>query len=419
VTVRVALILALCFGLQALAGATGLTAQSAPNAQSPTPEVQSRADLLRQQREEKSKQLAPPEPSRLERVLLDLENGRLFERLLNPAEGFYPKIGNVTAGSGFALGPAYRRPGLFEGHADISAFGIASFQRYWMLEARLRMPRLAGERASIDLHAQRYDFPDEDFFGLGPDSHRADQVTYGVRSTVVGATGAVHPRGWLAFGGGIDYLTPRIDAGRSQPIGRLFDDATAPGLSMQPDFVRYEAFGELNYREPRGNPRRGGRYALTTQQFVDVDNGRNTFQRVEADLQQYVPLLRDRRVLALHALVSASSADDGHTIPFYLQRTLGGPDDLRGFRRFRFRDANMLLLQAEYRWEIFTAVDGAIFYDAGKVASRFDDLDLQDLESNYGIGFRFGTRNGVFLRVEGAFGSSDGKHFIFRFGHVF
>lgn len=400
--------------------ATLLQAQSPPSAQRPEPEPHTRAELLRQQREERSKQLAPPERSRLERILLDLENGRLFERLLNPAEGFYPKIGNITAGSGFALGPAYRRPGIFDGQADVSAFGIASFQRYWMLEARLRMPRLARERASIDLHAQRYDFPDEDFFGLGPASRRADHVTFGIRNTVVGASGAIHPRGWLAFGGGIDYLTPRIDAGRERPsIGGLFGDATASGLRMQPDFVRYEAFGELNYREPRGNPRRGGRYALTAQQFADVDDGRHTFQRVEVDLQQYLPLLRDRRVLALHALVSTSNADDGRTIPFYLQRTLGGPDDLRGFRRFRFRDANMLLLQAEYRWEIFTAVDGAIFYDAGKVARRLDDLDLHGLESNYGIGFRFGTRSGVFLRVEGAFGSSDGKHFIFRFGHVF
>jgi hypothetical protein len=418
--VRAALILALGCGLQALAAAQGLPVESPPSAQSPQPEAQTRAELLRQQREEKSKQLAPPERSRLERVLLDLENGRLFERLLNPAEGFYPRVGNVTAGSGIALGPAYRRPGVFDGSADVSAFGMASFQRYWMLEARLRMPRLARERASIDLHAQRYDFPDEDFFGSGPASRRADHVTFGVRNTVLGATGAVHPRGWLAFGAGIDYLTPRIDAGRGgRPIGTLFDDATAPGLRLQPDFVRYEASGELNYREPRGNPRRGGRYALAAQRFVDIDDGRHTFQRVEADLQQYLPLLRDRRVLALHALVSASNADDGRTIPFYLQRTLGGPDDLRGFRRFRFRDANMLLLQAEYRWEIFTAVDGAIFYDAGKVASRVGDLDLQDLESNYGIGFRFGTRNGVFLRVEGAFGSSDGKHFIFRFGRVF
>jgi outer membrane protein assembly factor BamA len=233
-------------------------------------------------------------------------------------------------------------------------------------------------------------------------------------------TAAVQPRRWLAFGGALDYLTPRIDsvadAGR---IGTLFDDVTAPGLRLQPDFVRYEAFGELNYREPRGNPRRGGRYALTAQQFVDLDDDRYTFHRVEADLQQYVPLLRDRRVLALHGLVSISDADDGRDIPFYLQRTLGGPDDLRGFRRFRFRDRHLLLLQAEYRWEIFTAVDGAIFYDAGKVASRVEDLDFRDLESDYGIGFRFGSDTGVFLRVEGAFGSSGGKHFIFRFGHVF
>jgi outer membrane protein assembly factor BamA len=140
---------------------------------------------------------------------------------------------------------------------------------------------------------------------------------------------------------------------------------------------------------------------------------------VDVDLQQYVPLLRDRRVLALRAAVSTSDADAGQEVPFYYQRTLGGPDDLRGFRRFRFRDRNSILLQAEYRWEIFTAVDGAIFYDAGKVASRREDLSLSDLESDYGIGFRFGTRNGVFLRVEGAFGSSGGKHFILRFGHVF
>jgi hypothetical protein len=53
------------------------------------------------------------------------------------------------------------------------------------------------------------------------------------------------------------------------------------------------------------------------------------------------------------------------------------------------------------------------------VASRLDDVNLRDLESDYGIGFRFGTASGVFLRVEGAFGSRDGKHFIFRFGHVF
>jgi hypothetical protein len=35
-----------------------------------------------------------------------------------------------------------------------------------------------------------------------------------------------------------------------------------------------------------------------------------------------------------------TNADAGSVVPFYVQPTLGGPDDLRGFRRFRFRDDN-------------------------------------------------------------------------------
>jgi outer membrane translocation and assembly module TamA len=114
-----------------------------------------------------------------------------------------------------------------------------------------------------------------------------------------------------------------------------------------------------------------------------------------------------------------SDADDGAQVPFYYLRTLGGPDDLRGFHRLRFRDKHALLLQAEYRWEIFTAVDGALFYDTGKVASRVENLNFKDLESDYGIGFRFGTANNVFLRIEAALGSQGGKHFIFSFHNVF
>jgi len=383
-------------------------------------EPATRAEALAREREAKSQTLTPPEAGRLERTLLSLENGRFFERLLAPPEGFYPKIGNITAGSGFALGPGYRKSALLGERADFSAFGAVSLQRYWMLDARLTLPALADGRVFADVHARLFDFPSEDFFGLGPASLRGDETTYTLRSSQVGAAGGVRPLPWLTFGAGVDHLTPSIGAGRDgRSIGELFDSSAAPGLDIQPDFVRWELSADINMREPRGNPRRGGQYKLVFQRFDDRDLQRYSFNRVDVDLQQYVPLLRDRRVLALRAAVSTSDADAGHEVPFYYQRTLGGPDDLRGFRRFRFRDEDSILLQAEYRWEIFTAVDGAIFYDAGKVASRHEDLNLKDLESDYGIGFRFGTRNGVFLRVEGAFGSSGGKHFILRFGHVF
>jgi hypothetical protein len=399
-----------------LLGVLTFSAPGALEAQEPA----TRAEALRLEREQKAADLEPPEPSRLERALLSLENGRLFERILSPAEGLYPKIGNLTPGSGIALGPAYRHPALFGEHVDFSAFAAANFQKYWMLESRVMMPRLAGERVSVDIHAQRYDFPNEDFFGLGPDSSREDFVFFGLNSTVVGGTVSVRPVPLVAVGGGLDYMTPRVTAGGDgRRITEVFTEADAPGLATSADFMRYEGFATFNYRQPLGNPRRGGRYGVTVQRFQDTSDGRYSFNRVETDLQQYISLLRDRRVIALHALLSVSDAGAGGEIPFYLQRTLGGPDDLRGFRRFRFRDRHMLLLQAEYRWEIFTAVDGAIFYDAGKVASRVEDITLRDLESDYGIGFRFGTVNGVFLRVEGAFGSSGGKHMVIRFGHVF
>ena len=381
---------------------------------------ETRAEALRREREAKSTNLTPPEPTGLKRALVWLENDRLLERLLNPAEGIYPKLGTITPGSGFSMGPAYRRPGLFGGHADLTASALGSFRKYWMLDAKLTLPRLANGAMFAEMGVQRYDFPSEDFFGLGSQSRRGDHVTYGLQNFIVGAGAGVKPAPWLSLGGRVDRLMPRVHRGDPErSIGVLFDTTAAPGLDRQPDFLRYGLYADFNYREPRGNPRRGGRYFVGYEHFDDRDFDRYTFSRIETDLQQYISLLRDRRVLALHVFASLSDAKGVNEVPFYLQRTLGGPDDLRGFRRWRFRDTNVLLLQAEYRWEIFTAVDGAIFYDAGKVTSRREELDLRDLESDYGIGFRFGTLNGVFLRIEGAFGSSAGTQFVFRFNHVF
>jgi len=44
--------------------------------------------------------------------------------------------------------------------------------------------------------------------------------------------------------------------------------------------------------------------------------------------------------------------------------------------------------------------DTAIFYDAGKVTARRSDLDLEDLKSNYGIGFRIHGPAATPIRIE-------------------
>jgi hypothetical protein len=383
-------------------------------------EPATRAEVAERERQEKARSLQPPVQGRIERALVALENGQLLERALNPAEGFYPKMGTITPGSGFSLGPGYNRAGIIGEEIDLRVFGLGSLQKYWMLEAGLHMPELAGGRLFGNVVVNAYDFPTVDYFGPGTFARRDDAVNYGLRNRTIGGTGGIRLARWLSVGGAVAGMTPRVHRGDGDRfIEDLFPRADVPGLDADVDYYRYEAFIDLNRNEPRGNPRSGGRYLLTYQRYDDRGADRYSFNRFEADLQQYVPIVKDRRIFALHALVSTSDADQGQDVPFYFQRTLGGPDDLRGFRRYRFRDRHLLLLQAEYRFEVFTAVDGAIFYDAGKVTSRREDLNFKDLQRDYGIGFRFGSRNGVFLRIEGAFGSNDGKHFVATFGNAF
>ena len=59
----------------------------------------------------------------------------------------------------------------------------------------------------------------------------------------------------------------------------------------------------------------------------------------------------------------------------------------------------------------------SIFYDTGQVAARRQDL-TDDLRKDYGIGFRFGTDQGVFIRVDVAFGSGEGIRPFVAFSHV-
>jgi outer membrane protein assembly factor BamA len=392
---------------------------------SSTAAQQTRQDVLLKQREEKAGRLAPYKPGKLERLADKMEDQRMYERLFFGSSGgsgvFFPYFGSLEPGSGFAIGPSYRNQRLFGDEATLRIWAAASLRKYWKTEARLTFPRLAGGRLFAEVFANRSELPQKDYFGLGPDSLRENRSDFALRNTSVGGSFGARA-GYLTAGIGLESLTPSVGLGKSTRVPHthdLFTDADTPGLSEQPDFLHYQAFAEFNNRSPQRNPRAGGRYRLEYHRYNDRDLDRYSYDRVDLDVQHYIPFLNQKRVIALRALISTSHTNDGNAVPFYLQRTLGGTNTLRGFRNYRFRDRNLLLLQAEYRWEIFPALDAALFYDTGKVVPEPGDLDLDHLEHDYGFGFRFGTINGVIMRIDSAFGSADGKHFRMGFSHVF
>ena len=78
--------------------------------------------------------------------------------------------------------------------------------------------------------------------------------------------------------------------------------------------------------------------------------------------------------------------------------SLGGGNTLRGYHDYRFHDRDLLVVNAESRWALFTHVDAAAFVDAGNVAARVSDLNLD--KTSYGGGLRVHSRSATFARLD-------------------
>ena len=142
------------------------------------------------------------------------------------------------------------------------------------------------------------------------------------------------------------------------------------------------------------------------------------FRQAEIEAQQYFPYFNRSRVIAVRGAVILSYPKGDDAVPFYLQPTLGGSDDLRGFVPYRFRDYHSLILGLEHRWHAFSLLDMALFVDAGKVVPIKRDLTPTNLHYSGGIGFRFRLRSAIVSRIDFA-ASTEGFRIVWTFSDIF
>jgi len=381
-------------------------------AQEPT-----RDGVIAAQVADKEKSLQPVVRTRIERIMYFVEERRLLERLAAERDGLYPRFGGLVTGSGVVIGPAYRRHFGGDGVWDVSA--AMSFKAYKVVEGRLRLPSFGRNMLTADALARYLDYPQQRFYGLGLDTPKADKTSFRISQFNTSAGLAFQPAPAFAAAGRIGFMTPDIDRGRMRrfpSIEQRFTDLAAPGLERQPDFLFGEVSAGIDYTDFPLNPRMGGRHRVSFSKYDDRNLNAYSFRRFEAEAMQLLPFFDKRRIIALHARLVLSDADRGHDVPFYLMPTIGGSRELRGFEPDRFRDRNMLALSAEYRWEVFAALDMALFYDAGSVAPRREGLRISDMKESYGIGFRFSTRRRLFVRFDIAGGGGEGTRYYLKFG---
>jgi outer membrane protein assembly factor BamA len=152
-------------------------------------------------------------------------------------------------------------------------------------------------------------------------------------------------------------------------------------------------------------------YRAATTHYSDRSTGVFSFTEYEGEALQFVPVVSDKWVLALHGWALFSDVPAGHEIPFYLLPSIGGQNSVRSFRSYRFHDNNLLLVNAESRLRLTEHIDWAVFGDAGNVASRFADLNLD--KTAVGVGIRLHTDTTTVARMDVAHGS-EGWLWVFR-----
>lgn len=421
-----------------------------PNAANTTGQEppQSRAEILKRQRQDKARNLLTPKPGMAEKYVKNLDR-----KGSNSVEdvnfwGFHPRLDWIARGSGAALGVRYWKPEVV-GPIDIMGAAFYSWRRYQHYDLNIglipnrgkRIPSRSFEtdeiaqlgeidrdkfsRFKLYASARFRDRTDASFYGLGPDSALDNRAYYRIKDLLFEAVTGFQITRRIGFTFKAGYLQHSLAKGRSDPsLGERYlpeppTDFQLPGSSNPPNYWRYHTSFLLDFRDNPGVPHKGFMVAFGWEKFDNV-NTRNlfNFNRFGLDARGYVPLGSRQRVFVLRAVaVDSDPAPDNH-VPFFLLPSLGGGESLRGFEAYRFQGDKMLLLQGEYRWEASRRIELAFFADTGTVANQGTRLSKNKMKSDVGIGFRFKSSRATLLRFDLA-RSNEGFKPQFRFSASF
>lgn len=384
-----------------------------------------RAEVIEQERREKRALLWPDRQS----PIAEMVNGFVERGLLDGVQaglgggnGMQITVGGMRSGQGISFGVGYRRSDLWNDRVDFRATVRGTPAFAWMLDGQFYFPALYTERGFLDVYT-RYEYsPQMDYYGDGPDSEKEDRSSYRLEDWRLQARGGWEFYDFLRIGGTAGAIVVSTGSGKRSGVPSIeeeFDPADIPGLFVFGDFIEAGVFVQLDWRDNPNGARSGGNYKAEWTRYWDItEEDQFNFRRVDLTVDQYFPYFNKTRVIAIHLDGAYTFTDDGQEVPFYLQPTLGGNDNLRGFNRYRFYANNAFYVNVEHRWHSFAGLDMAVFVDVGKVSEFARLLYQEDLAVSGGIGFRFKLKDAVIMRIDQAYGN-EGYGFIWTFSDIF
>ena len=371
----------------------------------------SRFESIAQEQAEKAKTLKPPVPDKAELLLKKAED--LF--LVDPS-GFFPYFDSVYQGGGLTAGAGYRK--FFGDNSLWDVKGLYSVLNYKLIEGRIVSRDHWDKRIRFGTRVGWRDATEVSYYGIGMETNKDNRTNFRFQETYAEGFGELRVRPWLPIRStvGFEQWNTLEGKGDEPSIETQHTPATAPGLGADIGYVHSRISAGIDWRTSPGYTRRGGLYQATLHDYRD-GGGLYSFQKLDGEVIQHIPLLRETWVLAARGRVE-TTLNDSDVIPYFMLPSLGSGSTLRGYSSYRFRDRHSMLFNAEFRWLPTVGLDMALFYDAGKVTSRRSDLDFHNLKSDVGIGARFHGPMATPLRIDLAV-SNEGWRLVFSGGPIF
>ncbi|MBC6606802.1 BamA/TamA family outer membrane protein [Hymenobacter sp. BT188] len=142
------------------------------------------------------------------------------------------------------------------------------------------------------------------------------------------------------------------------------------------------------------------------------------FSRFLLDARHFQPLTKDNKTILATQLVGQFHVG---RVPFRELANLGGEKILRGYYEGRYRDRQLVALQAEVRRHLFWRFNGVVFGGVGQVGNTLSSFDEGGLKATGGAGvrFQFNRQDRLNVRFDYGVGSGGSSGFYFSIGEAF
>ncbi|MFC1713960.1 BamA/TamA family outer membrane protein [Candidatus Poribacteria bacterium] len=314
--------------------------------------------------------------------------------------GLRARYANRTGG-----GPKFFYKGLLSPQSKLTTSATFGLERKQQYQLRMKRVSLFGD-AVLSQYLVRYRrLTNESYFGLGPESLKADESDFSHEQATVEATFDIGLGGRILLDTVLGFdLNDIIESSIAETLSELEEQIPMGRLQVG---LRYDL------RNTPGNPSNISEALLAAGVFQDFSDGDFSFWRASADVTYCLHLFYER-VLALRLAAEIREPFSGHEIPFYYLSEIGTQSTVRGYTRGRFRDQEMVLASVEYRYPVREQMDAVLFADVGQVADDiFNDISGDDLAFGYGGGFRIWGEDGLIINL--IFAKSEDR-FRFFFG---